>query len=379
MSGGLHNDTLLIVLAGYGKLSVYCSHSSKAGNGSFSSGGRVPSSSSCCLQVSNSLGGSSKPSIWLYLWRNRLLAILSTWSTSPMRGGIGRAFEGVILDQGGQGLIHAILADVVLQGVHDHAALVVVDVALAGLNPQQRLFFVVLLRASAQIAIQLVAQKLLHRVGAVGFFHDHERGVLGESFDDCGLAFGVGAYDLMSPLLMANLMRGDEEGQVDRVFLVGIDPGDEADALGKRDRIGKRLGKVAVARELDDAQLPGLEGTESGRRIIERRLHAQHHAVEIKFMAGMVVDFQIYVVPMVVPNGIARGICGEDATHDGRVGLVMEIASAILDPFFLQVAGQDGDLIWTGADGAFEIHPVSAGGNRVVLAGGHILELRKAR
>ena len=206
------------------------------------------------------------------------------------------------------------------------------DVALAGLNPQQRLFFVVLLRASAQIAIQLVAQKLLHRVGAVGFFHDHERGVLGESFDDCGLAFGVGAYYLMSPPLMANLMRGDEEGQVDRVFLVGIDPGDEADALGKRDRVGKRLGKVGHSGKLNNAGFFVLVGPKVLDVVIQGLLHGVDHPGNVPGLLLEVVDFQLDAVPLLARHFIAAG---SEAVkiHRWMVEFVFEVAAAILLPF----------------------------------------------
>ena len=62
----------------------------------------------------------------------------------------------------------------------------------------------------------------------------------------------------MRPPLMAELMRGDEVGEVDIGGL--LDAADEADAFGERDGVGKGLREGAVARELEDAVLAELEG-----------------------------------------------------------------------------------------------------------------------
>ena len=57
----------------------------------------------------------------------------------------------------------------------------------------------------------------------------------------------------MAPPLVAELMRGDEVGQV-HIVLVGH-TADEADAFREGHRVGERLREAAVARELHDAVL----------------------------------------------------------------------------------------------------------------------------
>jgi hypothetical protein len=52
----------------------------------------------------------------------------------------------------------------------------------------------------------------------------------------------------------------------------------------------------------------------------------------------------------------------------------MEVAAAILYPFFLKISGQDRDLIGSGAYGAVEIDPVGVGVGHVLVARGSIIE-----
>ena len=250
------------------------------------------------------------------------------------------------------------------------------DVTLGGLDAQQRFFFVAFLRSPAEIAVQLIAQKLLHRLRPVGMPHDHQSGVLRQRFDDSGSSFRVGAHHLVRPPLVAGFVRGNEQRQVDRVFLLGIHVGDEPNTLGERNGVGERFRKVSIARELDNAQLPELKRTEGRAAIVERGLHAQHHPFQIERMPRVIVDLQADIMPVVPPHRVARRIHREDAADDRRIGLVVKVAAAVLLPFSLRITRHDRDLVETCADRALEIYPVRVRRNIVVLARSHILEFR---
>ena len=56
----------------------------------------------------------------------------------------------------------------------------------------------------------------------------------------------------------------------------------------------------------------------------------------------------------------------------------MEVATAVLHPFLLQISGSDGDLVRTGADGGVEVDPIGVKGDAVVLARSNIIELGHA-
>jgi len=64
-----------------------------------------------------------------------------------------------------------------------------------------------------------VAEEAVHVVLAVFFLHDHERGILGESFCHHVGALHVTADQLMSPPLVAEFVRSHEIGEVDVIFL----------------------------------------------------------------------------------------------------------------------------------------------------------------
>ena len=100
-----------------------------------------------------------------------------------------------------------------------------------------------------------------------------------------------------------------------------------------------------------------LKRAEVLRAVVQGGLQTIHHAVEIKLVPGVVVNLEVHVVPAVAAHGIASGI-ERVQIQDGRVHFVMEIAAAILDPFLLQIAGHDRDLVGAGADCGLEIDPV---------------------
>ena len=99
---------------------------------------------------------------------------------------------------------------------------------------------------------------------AILLLHHHEGGVLGQRFRHHVRAFHAPADQLVRPPLVAELMRGDEVGEVDVGGL--FEPADEADAFGERNGVGKRLRESAVARKLQNAELRELEGTEDSSR-----------------------------------------------------------------------------------------------------------------
>src|ERR1700733_14102254 len=94
----------------------------------------------------------------------------------------------------------------------------------------------------------------------------------------------------MSPPLVAELVRGDEVGKVDVSRFEH--PADEANAFRVRNRVGKRLREVPVARELVDAELRELVRTVDAPIIIQSSASAGEHVVDVVGVRRIVVDLE---------------------------------------------------------------------------------------
>src|SRR5581483_5614665 len=105
---------------------------------------------------------------------------------------------------------------------------------------------------------------------------------------------------------------------------------------------------------------------EVGAAIIERIFHASFHAFQVIFVAGMVVELELHVFPLVTSDVIASGIYREE-TKNRRLSLVMEVTSPVFRPFFLQISWDDRDLVGTGADCGVEVDPVGFRRNIITL------------
>src|SRR5258708_8469356 len=232
-----------------------------------------------------------------------------------------------------------------------------VDIAWRRLYPVQRRFVIALQATQHQIIPQLVRQEPLHRFRSVPVLHHHKRAVLRQGFNQGSRSFSVRRYVLMGPPLMRHFMRRQVEGQINRIGLF-VYTRNETNALRKWNSVGERLRKTGIAWEFDNAQLMEMERAEIGAAVSERRLHAVGHAVQVEFVAGLVVDLQVYVVPAVAPHLVPPGIEGEEVQNRG-VHLVMEVPAPVLYPFFLQISWCNGDLVGAGADSGFEIDPVA--------------------
>ena len=148
--------------------------------------------------------------------------------------------------------IQLVFADVVAEGVEDHRALLIPDVGLV-LHQHQRWFVADFAGASAQVAVELVLEEAAHLRVSVLVLHHAQRRILGEAFGHHVRALNPSADELVSPPLMRKLMRGYEVGEVDIVRL--FEAPDEAHVLGIGHGVGEGLGKLAVAREFENAVL----------------------------------------------------------------------------------------------------------------------------
>src|ERR1051326_5528876 len=172
-------------------------------------------------------------------------------------------------------------------------------------------------------------------------------------------------------------MRRDIERKIEILRIFGIDARDEADTFGERNGVGQRFRKSLVTRKLDDAKLMELEWAEVGAAVIESSLHGLAHALDIKGVAVIVIDLKIYVVPAVAQHLVICRIHGKAEQHRG-IGLVMEVAAAILHPFLLQISRHDGDLFRRGAHGVVEVYPVGIQSAVIILPSGEIFEFENS-
>src|SRR3984885_409431 len=107
----------------------------------------------------------------------------------------------------------------------------------------------------------------------------------------------------MSPPLVRELVRGHEVEQIDIVRL--LQPLDKADGLRVRDRVRKRLCKSAVTREFKNAELLKLIRAVVFPVVIETRLRGFEHATEIVFVAGLIINLEFHVVPVIALHIVA--------------------------------------------------------------------------
>ena len=120
-----------------------------------------------------------------------------------------------------------------------------------------------------------------HLLAAVLALHDHQGGVLRHRFRHHGRALHVPADHLVRPPLVRHLVGGDVEDVVDRLVVVLVEPGDEAERLRVGDGVGQRLREAPAARELHDAHLAVLVGSELAGQVVERLPHRVDHAVDV--------------------------------------------------------------------------------------------------
>ena len=97
------------------------------------------------------------------------------------RARIGRALEPPGRHQPRQRAVDRILAQPVLEQVHDKAALAVMDVLLV-LDPRKGLFGQRIALASGKILIELELQEAADLVLAIQFLHHHQRRILRQRF-----------------------------------------------------------------------------------------------------------------------------------------------------------------------------------------------------
>ena len=234
---------------------------------------------------------------------------------------VGRALEGMGVAEGADRLVELVLADVVLQGVEDEAALVVVDVGWSSTRDSGSSFFCSKARPR-EVAVQLVGEEAAHLGGAELLLHHHQRRVLRQRLDQHRAALHVAAHHLVPPPLVRRLVRRDVVRIVDVLGIVGPDPGDEADRLRVRNRVRERLGEGLVARELDDPELPVLVRPERGAEVGERVLDREVHRVEVELVPGLVVDLDRHRArrtrPGVLLHRVARRLEGEEVQRSAH-------------------------------------------------------------
>ena len=223
--------------------------------------------------------------------------------------GIGRCAEGVAAKHFAQGRIHPVLAQFLLQPVHDQSALAVVDVALV-LNPLQGQLLDQVTAPGPEIVVQLELQKLVDLSGAVELLHGHQGGVLGQGLVQHGGALHVPADQLVRPPLMTQLVGGHIGDHVDLFRVPGVD--DPAEIFGIGNGVRKGLGEIRIGWELQDPDLAKLIRAEVRLVVVQPDLQGTEHPVDIPAVAGVMVDGQVDALVALRLHGIGGGLDGEE-------------------------------------------------------------------
>ena len=329
----------------------------------------------------------SKPSVMKYLELGRgdgaesgdELAGVGVGLVGNVKGGLGGAGGvgrihlvvgvgvAVLAEEGAKGVVEAVFADVVGEGIEDDGALLVPDVGLV-LDQGKGRLVTDLAGAAAEIAVELGFEEEAHVFVAVSVVHDAKGGVLGERLGHHVRALDLAADELVTPPLMTELVGGDEVGVVD-VLLGILDAADEAEGLGEGDGVGKGLSELAVTGVLDDAVLRELEGAVVCLVVVQAFLGGVDHLVDIVGVLRVVVDLD---VDALVENGL-DGVAAGDPRHEvedvGGAHGVLEEVPAVCGPAALEVAGGEGDLVAGGADDGVVGDPVGLLAGEEVAAG----------
>src|SRR5690606_30916198 len=131
--------------------------------------------------------------------------------------------------------------------------------------------------ASGHVSIHLEVVHATGRSTAIRLFDDHHRSVVCERFREHAVAaHGSTTYEAAPPRV-CDLVCGAVERLIDLAFL---DTTDER-CFRKRHHPRKRTTEDRVGRYLDDTHVAVRIRAELACGVLERRLHAVHHAIEI--------------------------------------------------------------------------------------------------
>ena len=202
-----------------------------------------------------------------------------------------------------QRAVEAFFAQVAAQGVESQRAFGVVDVGLVFVVEQGQLahFFG---GPAAQVKVEGVAPQHQHPGRTVEAFQHQHREVFRHRFRHKRGALHGRAGNLMAPPLVGHLVGHHAVGAV-HVVVVGAGLGDEAEAFGVGHGAGESLGKLPVARKLDDARLLLLVSPKLLAVVRHRGAHGPHHAVEVIRVGGVVVNLQVDAIQLFAPHLIA--------------------------------------------------------------------------
>ena len=264
-----------------------------------------------------------------------------------------------LLQEIAQGQVDLVFANVVRQRVHYLAALLIPNVRLV-LHQHHRTFLAGLARAAAQVSVEFILQKPAHVLRTVLLLHHHQRGILGQRFRHHVGAFHPPANQLMRPPLMPQLMSGNEVGEVDVGWL--FHPADEADSLGKRDRIRKRLRKTAIPRELQNPVLLELEWAEILLVVSQTRFRSVDHIVDVVSVRGVMIDLDGDRIAHSLVHFALHCIVSRDerdkVQHLHIAHVVGEIVTPAVVPFLREIARRQRDLVVRSAHGRAVANPV---------------------
>src|SRR5580704_483667 len=148
----------------------------------------------------------------------------------------------------------------------------------------------------------------------------------------------------MAPPLVRQLVRRNEIQQIDIVGL--LHALDETDVFGIGHGVGKRLGELAVSRKFKDAKLVELVFSKIPLAIVQASFGGIHHLIQVEFVAGLVINFELHVFPLILLYAEAAGKKREEIVDAGVAHAVVKIAAPVFGPLTRQVARRDRDLIW---------------------------------
>ena len=130
---------------------------------------------------------------------------------------------------GSNGSVKRLLPQEILQGIHDNATLIVMDVLLV-LHQHQWHLTPPFRSAAHQITVHFVLEELFHGFLTVFLLHHHQRRILTHRFTHQHTSLHISTDDLMRPPLMGDFMRRYIKWHIDGIFLV-LHLGDKPDGL----------------------------------------------------------------------------------------------------------------------------------------------------
>ena len=219
---------------------------------------------------------------------------------------------------------------------------------------------------ASQISVQLVRQKTPHLPFAVALLHHSQGRVLRQRLRHHVRARDMGPDELMAPPLMGQLMRGHKVREINVLGRIAC-PSNET-KLRKRYGVGERLRKAAIARELQDAKLPELEGAVVRLVVVQPSLAGGDHIVDVIWVRRRRVHLKVDALVGLTLHVIPARHIAEEIQNRLIAHTVFVVVAPIRMPRSQRIPWRKCDLGVRRADRRVKANPVRIAGKQVHAA-----------